>query len=388
MTTDFAGLRPVFVVGIGLHPYRRGSETPFVELGLAAVRQALRDAGAPWSEVGSAFVASVNLGFASGRVMLRHLGATGIPMAQVENASASGSSAFAQACLDVASGVRDLSLAVGVDKPALPDLAAAKTGIDDLVGLRVLPVTHFALLADDYMHRFGHTAEELAAVAVKNHRNGAMNPIAQRKRARSLDEVMGETPLAGVLTRLQCCPIGEGAAAVLVASEDAIDRLALDRSRAIPVLASVTRTERVYPPGRDHDAELTSETGRLAFEQAGIGPRDVDVLEVHDAFSIEEPLYIEALGLCEPGEAPALLARGAWDIGGDCAVSPSGGLLAMGHPLGPTGLGQIAEITRQLRGEAGERQQPDARVGMAHMVGLGAVCVIHILGAGSDGTIN
>lgn len=380
MTTEIADLRPVYVVGIGLHPYRRGSETPFVELGLTAVREALGDARLPWTAVESAFIATVNLGFASGRVMLRHLGATGIPMAQVENASASGSSAFAQACLEVASGIRDVSLALGVDKPALPDLAPTKTGIGDLIGLRVLPVTHFALLADEYMHRFGRSADELAAVAVKNHRNGAMNPNAQRQRARTLEEVMGEAPLAGVLTRLQCCPIGEGAAAALVASDDAIGRLALERSRAIRVLASTTRTERVYSVGRDHDAELTSETGRLAFEQAGVTPEDIDVLEVHDAFSIEEPLYIEALGLCGPGEAPVRLAQGAWDIGGDCAVSPSGGLLAMGHPIGPTGLGQIAEITRQLRGEAGARQHPGARTGMAHMVGLGAVCVIHVLG--------
>ncbi|KAA0232956.1 MAG: hypothetical protein JJLCMIEE_03427 [Acidimicrobiales bacterium] len=381
MSADLSDLRPVHVVGIGLHPYRRGSETPYVDLGLTAVREALADAGMAWADVESSFVGNVNLGFASGRVMLRHLGATGIPMAQVENASASGSTAFAQACLDVASGIREVSLALGVDKPALPDLAPTKTGIRDLTASRLLPVAHFALLADEYMHRYGHRAEDLAAVAVKNHHNGALNPNAQRRRTRTLDEVMGEAPLAGVLTRLQCCPIGEGAAAAIVASDDAIDRLALDPARAVRVLASVTRTERVYAAGHDHDAALTAETGALAFGQAGISPQEIDVLEVHDAFSIEELLYIEALGLCDPGTAPLRLSQGAWEIGGECAVSPSGGLLAMGHPIGPTGVGQIVEITRQLRGEAAPRQHPGSRIGLAHMVGVGAVCVIHILAA-------
>ena len=173
--------------------------------------------------------------------------------------------------------------------------------------------------------------------------------------------------------------MGEGAAAVIVASGDAIDRLGVDRDRAVRVLSSATRSERLYGPGEGIDAALTAETANLAFERAGVDPFDVDVLEVHDAFSIEELLYTEALGLCAPGEAASLIAAGQFDIGGRCALSPSGGLLSMGHPIGPTGTGQIAEVTRQLRGEAGPRQQPDARLGAAHMVGIGAVCVVHVL---------
>ncbi|MCP3912325.1 MAG: thiolase family protein, partial [Actinomycetia bacterium] len=185
--------------------------------------------------------------------------------------------------------------------------------------------------------------------------------------------------ISGAMTRLQCCPVGEGAAALIVASGEAIDRLGLDRSRAIRVLSSSTRTERLYGPGVGVDAALTAETAGLAFDEAGVEPSDVDVLEVHDAFSIEELLYAEALGLCGPGEAAALVESGEFDIGGRCALSPSGGLLAMGHPIGPTGAGQVVEITRQLRGEAGVRQQPGARTGLAHMVGVGAVCVVHVL---------
>lgn len=372
-------LRPVYVVGIGLHRYQRASEASFVELGLRAVREALTDAAVKWSAVDSAYTGTVLLGAAASRIMLRHLGATGIPMAQIENASASGSTAFRQACYDVASGVSDVALALGVDKPEAPRFAFVKAGVSDLVAGRMLPVTHFALLANEYMWHHGVSAEEVAQVAVKNSTNGATNPFAHRQKARTLEEVMEGPALSGSLTRLQCCPIGEGAAAVLVASEDAIDCLAIDGARTVQVLASVLRSERVYPDAHNFDAELTAETTALAYEQAGIGPEDLDVVELHDAFTIEELLYVEAMGLCPAGDAVGALERGETDIGGRCAVSPSGGLLAMGHPLGPTGIGQIAEITRQLRREAGVRQQPGARIGLAHMVGLGAVCAVHVL---------
>jgi acetyl-CoA acetyltransferase len=149
------------------------------------------------------------------------------------------------------------------------------------------------------------------------------------------------------------------------------------------VIASVTRTERVYRGAKNFDAELTRETVATAYDEARVGAADLDVIELHDAFTIEELLYAEAMGLCGEGEGAAMIASGAADIGGKCAVSASGGLLAMGHPIGPTGVGQIVEITRQLRGEAGVRQQPAARTGLAHMVGVGAVCVVHILQRGA-----
>jgi acetyl-CoA acetyltransferase len=379
MASTLLDLRPVYVVGIGLHRYQPASATPYVELGLTAVREALRDAAIRWPAVESVCHGTALLGMAPTRAMLRYLGATGIAMAQVENASASGSTAFRQACLEVASGLSDVALALGVDKPDVPRLAAGKTGLHDLVGSRVVPMTHFALLANEYMHRHRVSAAQIAAVAVKNHRNGANNPYAHRQRVRSLEEVMAPPAIAGSLTRLQCCPVGEGAAAVIVASEPAIERLAIDRSRAVRVLASVTRTERVYPDARNFDAELTGEAVAQACRDCGVTPRELDVIELHDAFTIEELLYVEAMGLCGAGEGAAMLQDGATDIGGQCAVNPSGGLLAMGHPIGPTGVGQIAEITRQLRGEAGARQQPGARLGLAHMVGVGAVCVVHVL---------
>jgi len=371
--------RPVFVVGIGLHQYQRRSDTTYVSLGLTAVREALVDAGIEWADVEAAYTGTALLGMGASRIMLSRLGATGIPMTQVENASASGSSSVAQACLEVASGRSDVVVALGVDKPR-EGLGAApgNAGINNLEGGSVVPFTHFALLASEYMNLHEVSDKQVAKVAVKNHRNGSHNPFAQRQKIRTLDEILTE-PISGSLTRLQCCPVGEGAAAVIIASEDGINRLQIDRSRAMQVVASATKTEGLYGDGVGIDAALTAETGGAAFEEAGLGPADLDVLEVHDAFAIEELLYAEALGLCQPGEAASRIESGDFDIGGSCAFSPSGGLLAMGHPIGPTGVGQIAEVVRQLRGEAGVRQQSDARVGMAHMVGIGAVCVVHIL---------
>nr|MDT0663656.1 thiolase family protein [Micromonospora sp. DSM 115978] len=378
MTASLAQLRPVYVAGIGLHPYQRPSATPYVQLGLTAVRAALDDAGLDWDAVESAWTGTTMLGMAAAGPMLRYLGATGIPTTQVENASASGSSAVRQACLEVAGGLTDVSLALGVDKPTLVKRAA--TGVGDLTRRLVAPVTHFARLADEYMRRYGVTPEQVAAVAVKNHRNGARNPFAQRRKERTLDEVLAPPATAGSLTRLQCCPIGEGAAAVLVVSDSAIDRLRLDRSRCVRVTASAQRSERLYDAA-SFDVELTRETTGAALRQAGLTAGQLDVVELHDAFSSEELQSVEAMGLCGEGQAAELVEAGAFDVGGDCAVSPSVGLLAMGHPIGPTGVGQVAEITRQLRGEAGARQQPGARRGLAHMVGLGAVCVVHVLEA-------
>jgi acetyl-CoA acetyltransferase len=369
----------VYVVGVGLHRYQRLTDTPYPALGLAAVHEALADARIAWPAVESAYHGTALLGMASTRAMLRHLGGTGIPMQQVENASASGSTAFRMVALDVATGVSDVALAIGVDKPGPRPLAGAQTGIRGIESGRVVPFTHFALLAQRYMDRHGATPEDFARVAVKNHGNGAHNPYAQRQQARTLAEVLNDPPISGALTRLQCCPVGEGAAAAIVASEYAISKLGIDRRRCVRVRSSAQRTEMVYAESSNFDAELTRQTTAQALAEAGIAARELDVVELHDAFSVEEIFYLEAMGIAAPGDAPAMLRDGAFDVGGDVAVSPSGGLLAMGHPIGPTGLGQIAEITRQLRGEAGVRQQKNARLALAHMVGVGAVCVVHVL---------
>jgi acetyl-CoA acetyltransferase len=371
-------LRPVYVAGVGMHPYQKPGSTSYVHLGLTAVRAALDDTGIGWRSVDSAFTGTALLGMAASRPMLRHLGVNGLPMTQVENASATGSSAFRLACIDVASGLSDIALAVGVDKAGTLAPASQRTGVPDLSASRVAPVTHYALLADEYMNAYGATREQLAAVAVKNFANAALNPNAQRRTAYSLEEVLAGPPISGVLTRLQCCPIGEGAAAAVVVSDDAISALDIDPGRCVRVLASAQRSEELYG-ARSFDAELTRATTQMAYEQAGLGPSDIDLVELHDAFSIEELQYIEGMGFVGEGQAAAEVQRGTFSRGGRVSVNTSGGLLGAGHPIGPTGIGQIVEITTQIRGEAAERQHSGAKTGLAHMVGIGAVCVVHIL---------
>ncbi|WP_327205334.1 thiolase family protein [Rhodococcus opacus] len=372
-------LRPVYVIGIGMHPYQNVSETPYGVLGLTAARAALDDAAIAFSEVESSYIATAMLPLAPGRAILRHLGATGAPLVHIENASASGSAAFRQACIDVASGISDVSLALGVDKPKNSLKGERIAGVPFLAEDYIVPFTHFAMLADNYMKTNRVSPEDVALIAVKNLRNGALNPYAQRRQERTLEEVLSGKSVSGSITALQCCPVGEGAAATIVASGDAIHRLGIDPGRVIRVAASATRSQRVYDDAPRYDSMLTQETTALALRQAQRNPAQLDLIELHDAFSIEELEYVEVMGVVPDGQAVSALKDGMFDIGGKCAVSASGGLIAMGHPVGPTGLGQINELTLQLRHEAGARQQPDAKIALAHMVGVGSICYAHVL---------
>jgi len=371
----------VYVVGIGLHPYQFPTETPYTHLGLTAVRAALEDAGLAWSQVQSAYVGTTSIGMAAGRVMFRHLGSTGLAVTQIENASASGSFAFRQACLEIASGVSDVVLALGVDKHGDGRRAADKEGLDSLSETSTIPAVKFAMMARTYLRERGDDVSSMAAVAVKNHANAARNPYAQFRKPRTLEQVLASPAVAGDLTVQQCCPRGEGAAAVILVSGRALSRLGLDPKRCVRVKASIANSETPPAGYGDSAVDLVRASAQAAFTQAGITPQMLDLLELHDAFSVEELLYSEAIGVCEPGEGALYLARGDSQIGGRCAINASGGLIGMGHPLGPTGIGQIAEITRQLRGEAEGRQHPNSRWGMAHMIGLGTVAVAHVLSA-------
>lgn len=370
----------VFVVGIGLHAYQFASATPFTQLGLVAAREALADARIAWSDVQSAYVGTTSIGMAAGRVMFSHLGSTGLAVTQVENASASGSFAFRQACMEIAGGISDVVLAIGVDKHGQGRRAADKDGLEHLSPTATLPSVQFAMMARSYLRRHSLGVEAMARVAVKNHGNASRNPYAQFRKARTLDQVLASPKVVGEFTVQQCCPRGDGAAAVILMSTKAIERLKLDKRRCVRVIASSAASE-----GRDtaygHSiVDLVRNTSLAACAQAGISAMDLDLLELHDAFSVEELIYSEAIGVCAPGDGAAYLERGDSMIGGGkCAINASGGLIGMGHPLGPTGIGQIAEITRQLRGEAFGRQHPGAKLGMAHMIGLGSVAIAHIL---------
>lgn len=371
----------VYVAGIGLHPYQFPSETPYTHLGLAAVRGALADAGLAWAQVQSAYVGTTSIGMAAGRVMFRHLGSTGLAVTQVENASASGSFAFRQACMEVTHGVSDVVLAMGVDKHGDGRRAANKDGLEHLSDTATIPAVKFAMMARSYLRERGARIESMAGVAVKNHGNAARNPYAQFRKPRTLEQVLASPKVAGDLTVQQCCPRGEGAAAVLLVSGRAIERLGLDARRCVRVRASVATSERDESRYGEGPVELVRSSAQAALAQAGIAATQLDLLELHDAFSVEELLYSEAVGVCGPGEGAAYLERGDSQIGGRCAINASGGLIGMGHPLGPTGIGQIAEITRQIRGEAEGRQHRNARWGMAHMIGLGSVAIAHVFSA-------
>lgn len=373
----------VYVAGIGMHAYQFPSDTPYTHLGLAAVRGALADAGLAWPQVQSAYVGTTSIGMAAGRVMFRHLGATGLAVTQVENASASGSFAFRQACMEVARGVSDVVLAVGVDKHGDGRRAADKEGLARLSDTATVPAVKFAMMARTYLRERGADAQAMAKVAVKNHGNASRNPYAQFRKPRTLEQVLGSPRVAGDLTVQQCCPRGEGAAAAILVSGRALSRLGLDAARCVRVRASAACSETPETSYGAAAVDLVRASAGAALAQAAIPASRLDLLELHDAFSVEELLYSEAVGVCEPGEGSAFLQRGDSQIGGRCAINASGGLIGMGHPLGPTGIGQIAEITRQLRGEASGRQHEGANWGMAHMIGLGSVAIAHVLSRGT-----
>jgi acetyl-CoA acetyltransferase len=379
MKARLKDLRPVYVVGIGMHRYQFPSETPYIRMGLTALRAALADAGLGFPDVESAHVGTTGCGMAAGRIMFRHIGSTGLAVQQVENASASGSFAFANACLEVAAGIRNVSLAIGVDKYGDQKRAVMKEGINRLSDTSTIPLVKYALLCRTLAREKGLSAEDLAMVGWKNHNNAATNPFAQFQKPRTLEQVLNSTRVAGDLTSLQCTPRGEGAAAAIVASEDAIGALGLDRNRAIRVLSSTAGSEPLTTGREPGSVSAAREVAHRTYEEAGITPRELDVVELHDAFSIEEILYTEAFGLCPEGEGHHYLREARSAVGGECAINSSGGLIGQGHPLGPTGIGQIHELVRQLRAENGVRQQKDAKIGMAHMIGLGSIAIAHVL---------
>lgn len=372
-------LRPVYVVGVGMHPYQFVSQTPYIAMGLTAVRAALADAGVPFEAVESAYVGTTGVGMAAGRVMFKHLGATGLAVTQVENASASGSSALQMALMNVASGLVEVSLAVGVDKYGDQKRAVLKENVGRLSDTAHIPLVRYGLITETLKAQKGLTAEDLASVAAKNHTNASKNPFAQFRKPRTVADVLGATKVMGDITSLMCCPRGEGAAALIVASEQAIARLGVPGDKPIRVLSSTLRSE-TLPEGREATSiSAARKVAHRTYEEAGIAPRDLDIVELHDAFAIEEIVYTEAFGLTPQGTGHEFVREGASAIGGVCAVNPSGGLIGQGHPLGPTGIGQVHEIVQQLRGTAGPRQHAGARTGMAHMIGLGTVAIAHVL---------
>jgi len=370
--------RPVYVIGVGMHKYQFVSDTLYIDMGLTAVRAALKDAGIAFPEVESAYIGCTGIGMAAGRIMFNHIGSTGLACTQVENASASGSSAFQMAVHEVALGRRDVSIAVGVDKYGDQVRAVSKEAVNRLSDTAAIPLVKYAIMAEYLSKEKGLTGEDLAMVASKNHTNASKNPFAQFQKPRSVEQVLAANTVAGTTTSLMCCPRGEGAAAAIVCSEEAIRRLGIT-AEPIRVTASALQSEKPQQGREIPSVTLAQEVTEMVYQEAGITAADLDCVELHDAFAIEEILYTETFGLAPKGEGQHFLRAGGSAIGGQCCVNSSGGLIGQGHPLGPTGIGQIHEIVNQLRGRNGERQQPDAKIGMAHMIGLGSIAIAHIL---------
>jgi len=376
--TVLKDLRPVYVVGVGMHRYQFASDTNYIHMGLTALRGALTGAGLEFPQIESAFVGCTGIGMAAGRIMFNHIGSTGLAVTQCENASASGSSAFQLACLEVASGRREVSLALGVDKYGDQVRAINKEGINRLSDTAPIPLVRYALLAEYLKKEKGLKPEDLAMVASKNHTNGAKNAYAQFQKARTVEDVLNAKPIMGDFTSPMCTPRGEGAAAAIVCSEDALKDLGIT-GEPIRVLSSTLQSERPQVGREMGSVAVARAVAEKTYEEAGITAKDLDVVELHDAFAIEELLYVETFGLCPTGEGHFWIRSGAAEINGECAVNTSGGLLAQGHPLGPTGIGQVHEIVLQLRGQAGPRQHDGAKTGMAHMIGLGSISIAHVL---------
>jgi benzoylsuccinyl-CoA thiolase BbsB subunit len=317
----------------------------------------------------------------AGLSVVSEMGQTGIPVINIEMACGSSTSAFREAYLNVANGVYDTALVVGFEKMQRGMLQISEqASYQTVMGLAVMPAT-YALQATRYMADYGATPEMFAQVSVKSHRNGAMNPYAQYQQAVTLEEVLASRMIADPITLLQCSPTTDGAAAVVICAGEKASKYAARRSMTVAGWATGSGKFQSHGEGEGDAETNTGEVARLAriaYERAGIGPEDVDVTQVHDAFSPGEIFTIEGLGLVKTGEGARAVWEGRTEITGDIPVNTDGGLLSRGHPIGATGAAMVTEIFRQLTGEAGPRQVKDgkAKVGLIHNAGIGGVNIL------------
>lgn len=367
------------VTGVGTSFFGKQPDLHPNELVWRAVAEALAEADDP--TIDAIYLGTVFGSPGVAQRALHHMGLTGIPIITVENACASGTTAFHEAAKMVELGRFENVLAVGVEKMTDNFAGAIHPESTDPEGRSGLALPSlYALAATRYQALYGLTDEDLALVSVKNHGHAVHNDRAQHRTPHTVDEVLASRMIADPLTLLQCCPIADGAAAaVLSAPKGTADE--------IVVRSSVLKSGGLWDYRSEHvwGFELVSATARAAYEAAGIGPTDVDVVECHDAFTIGEIVTTEALGLAHEGEGALLLRTGHTTVGGPQPVNPSGGLLSRGHPLGATGLAQVAEIVWQLRGDSGARQVDDARIGLVETMGGGVAgidgnaCVVALL---------
>jgi benzoylsuccinyl-CoA thiolase BbsB subunit len=379
-------MRRVCVLGVGQSVFGKFPERSVASLGCEAVSAALKDAGIEGRQLQAAYASRLYSEMITAQTILKDIGIAGIEMANIENACAGGATAVRQLWKDVAAGFVDVGLAVGVESMTTSPVAGklippSEEDLEGQLGMTMPSV--FALSARRLMQTHGATIEDFAQVSVKAHEAGLLNPQAQYRKKFTIEQVINSRMISDPITLLQCCPNTDGAAAIILCADDFARRAT---SKPVWVSASVVLSGDYSYKKED----LTSFTfghqaARKAYEMAGVDPSDLDVVEIHDAFASEEIIHYEDLELCARGDGISLLRSGATSLGGRIPVNPSGGLLSLGHPLSASGVRNICEITMHLRGQAGERQTPNAKVGLAQMLGGSAAglesgaAAVHIL---------
>jgi acetyl-CoA acyltransferase len=374
----------VFVVGTDMIKFGRFPERTVPQLGAEAALMALDDAGLTIHDMQALYCG--NLYEASnmpGQRVMREIGQTGIPVVNCANACATGATAFREGYAAIKAGMYDVVLCVGVEQMGKGLLGGGGAGAgiptEGLLGSGTMPSV-FAHVGMEHTRNHGTTFEQFAKVSVKNHHHSTLNPKAMYQIETPLQEVMGAEMISYPNTKLMCSVNVDGSAAAVLASESAAKRLGL-MGRAVRVRASAMTSDPYTPRNLvmpDFNA-VTRLAAKQAYEQAGVGPEYVDLVELHDCFATAEIVHYENLGLCADGEGGRLIDDGETALGGRVPVNVSGGLLSKGHPLGATGIANIYEITTHLRGEAGKRQVEGARIGLTHVVGMGSACAIHVL---------
>ena len=394
-TPSHSPMRTAVVAGVGMVPFRRPRETQsYPEMGSGAATLALSDAGISYDLVQQAYVGYVFGDSTCGQRSLYEIGLTGIPVVNVNNNCATGSTALWLARQAVASGAVECALAVGFEQMRNGALSAAYDDRPDPLGRladtrdevqgRVsdeipMAAQFFGGAGAAYAEEYGTDPTLFAQVAVKARQHAALNPNAVFRAPVTLHEVLDSPQIFGPLTRLQCCPPTCGGAAAVICSPEFAERHGLNRSVVIRAQAMTTDTASTFESGDMRKVvgyDLAADAAQAVYESSGVSPDDIRVVELHDCFSTNEVLAYEALGLCGQGEASRFVADGDNTYGGRVVTNPSGGLLSKGHPLGATGLAQCAELVWQLRGQAGARQVADADVALQHNLGLGGACVV------------
>jgi acetyl-CoA acetyltransferase len=378
-------MRGVSIIGTGLMRFGKYLDKGLVDIAWPVVKQAILEAGVKKEDIGSAFCGTVgSAGIMTGQSILKPLGLTGMPITNVEGACSSSGIAVRLAWMAIKSGECDIALAIGADKMNQSGARHEPNHGEDwdmAYGLTMHGL--YSMRARRYMHDYGISAEQLAQVSVKSHKLGAKNPNAHIQKEVSLEEVMSSRMISDPLRLLHCCPVSDGAAAVVLCADEIAKKYC---DKPVKIIASSQHSGKYMTGFRDMTMpEITQRTAKEIYEKAGLGPEDIDLAEIHDAFTINEFLYSDALGFSKPGEAVKLLEDGETTIGGKIPINPSGGLLSRGHPIGPTGAAQIVEVTRQLQGRAGDLQVEGAKIGLTHVTGGGVAgldhgaCTMHIL---------